>query len=363
MEHRQRFAPNTGLSIFTATLAILAAPGMARAQSSVTLYGNIDTFVTSIHAAGVPAVTRIDASGLFGSRWGIRGSEDLGGGNKATFALESGINSNDGTQADSNRLFNRQAWVGLASGQYGEVRLGRQNSPQFLMGGRLDAFYAATQASGWNNMSGTTVRADNAIGYISPVIAGLRFQGLYARGAVSGGAILPQNQGNQNVHFSLEYDSTPVYLGANYERVKNETLGYAMTRMVGGGSYTLDSHWQFFFSANDEKASNGTIHTNLLATSLAYSFTGASRLALGYAYTRDHLSGLGHGNASQVGAMYSYALSKRTTLYATYSRLNQQGTRSNFVLGGAAVVEPSARIRSVPGGAINGTQLGIVHFF
>jgi predicted porin len=363
MEHRQRFVCSAGLSISVLTLAMLAAPEIARAQSSVTLYGIIDTFITNIHPDGKPSVTRMDSSGLFASRFGMRGNEDLGGGNKTTFALESGINSNDGSQADSNRFFNRQAWVGLANAQYGEVRFGRQNTPQFLMSGKLDAFYAATQASGWNNMFGAPVRADNAIGYISPVIAGFKFQGLYARGAVSGGAILPQDQGNQNFHVALEYEKGPIYLGTNYEQVKNETLGFTMKRAVGGGSYTLGEHWQFYASVDDEKASNDSVHTNLLAASFAYSFTVASRLALGYAYTRDHVSGIGHGNASQVGAMYSYALSKRTTVYATYSRLSQQGTRNNFVLGGAAVVEPSARVASAPGGTINGAQVGMVHFF
>lgn len=363
MEHRQRFARSAGLSISALAMTVLAAPEMARAQSSVTLYGVVDTFITSIHADGKPSVTQMDSSGLYASRFGIRGNEDLGGGYKTTFALESGLNLNDGSQADPNRFFNRQAWVGLANAQYGEVRFGRQNTPQYLMNGKIDAFYAAAQASGWNNMFGAPTRVDNAIGYISPVIAGFKFQGLYARGAVAGGAILPQDQGNQNFHVALEYEKGPVYLGTNYEQVKNEILGFTMKRAAGGGSYTLDKHWQFFASADDEKASNDSVHTNLLATSLAYSFTIASRLALGYAYTRDHVSGTGHGNASEVGAMYTYAFSKQTTVYAAYSRLSQQGTRNSFVLGGAAVVEPSAHITSVPGGTINGVQVGIVHFF
>jgi predicted porin len=342
---------------------VCVMPAFAWAQSSVTLYGVIDTFVTNIHASGKPSVTRMDSSGLWASRWGVRGTEDLGGGYKTTFAVENGLNSNDGSQADSNRFFNRQAWVGLASDRYGEIRFGRQNSPQWVMNGRIDAFYAATQASGWNNFYGGSVRADNSIGYLSPVVDGFKLYALYGRGAISGGAILPQNQGNQNYHVSLEYEHGPLYLGTNYENIRNETLKFTMKRATLGGSYKIGEHWQLYLAADDEKASDDSTHTNLLAASFGYLYSVASRIAIGYAYLRDHVSGPGHGNASQIGAMYSYALSKSTTLYATYAHLNQQGTRSNLVLSGAAVVEPSARIVSAPGGSLNGVAFGIVHFF
>ncbi|TDV16410.1 putative porin [Paraburkholderia caballeronis] len=364
MEYRQRFALRSREVLMRAAIAgVLSGAAAAHAQSSVTLYGVVDTFVTNIHADGKPSVTRMDSSGLYASRWGVRGSEDLGGGNKTNFVLESGINSNDGSQADSNRLFNRQAWVGLSNNRYGEVRLGRQNTPEFLMSGRFDAFFAATQASGWNNMSTATVRIDNAVGYFSPTVAGFKFSGLYARGAVSGGTPLSQDQSNQNFHIALEYEKGPVYFGVNHEEVRNGTLPYIFKRTSGGGTYTLDKHWQFFFAANDDKTTDDSVHTNVLSASLAYSFTVASRLALGYTYMIDHVSGTGHGNASQLGVMYSYALSKRTMLYSTYSRLSQQGSRNNLALNGAAVVEPSAHITSGPGGTINGVQLGIVHFF
>ncbi|HTJ92365.1 MAG TPA: porin [Pararobbsia sp.] len=351
------------MSISATILGVLASASAAQAQSNVTLYGVVDTFVTNIHPDGKPSVTRMDSSSLYASRWGIKGNEDLGGGNKTTFQLESGINSNDGTQADSNRLFNRLSWVGLANDRYGEIRLGRQNTPEFLMSGRFDAFYAATQASGWNNMSTATVRIDNAVGYFSPNVAGFKFSGLYARGAVSGGAILEQEQANQNFHIALEYERGPLYMGVNHEEVRNQTLPYTFKRTSGGGSYTLDQHWQFFFAANDDKTSNDSVHTNVMSASLAYSFTVASRLALGYTYMVDHVDGTGHGNAAQIGAMYSYALSKRTTVYSTVSRLGQRGTRDNLALSGAAVVEPSAHITSAPGGTIDGVQVGIVHFF
>jgi predicted porin len=364
MKHRDRFAlRRLSVSISAAIVGVLATAGAAHAQSSVTLYGDVDTFLTNIHPDGKPSVTRMDSSSLYASRWGIKGSEDLGGGYRTTFTLESGINSNDGTQADSNRLFNRQSWVGLASDRYGEVRFGRQNTPEFLMSGRFDAFYAATQASGWNNMGTATVRIDNAIGYFSPTIAGFKFSGLYARGAVSGGAILDQVESNQNFHIALEYEHGPVYLGVNHEEVRNQTLPYTFKRTSGGGTYTLDKHWQFFFAANDDKTSDDSVHTNLMSASLAYSLDPASRFALGYTYMVDHVSGTGHGNASQIGFMYSYALSKTTTIYSTYSRLSQRDTRGNLALSGAAVVEPSAHITSVPGGTIDGVQLGIVHFF
>ncbi|WP_207002761.1 porin [Trinickia mobilis] len=364
MTFGQRFAPRPRDIVIRIALAgLLAGSGAVHAQSSATLYGVVDTFVTNIHPDGKPSVTRMDSSGLYASRWGVRGTEDLGGGNKTTFDLESGINSNDGTFADSNRAFNRQAWVGLANDKYGEIRFGRQNTPEFLMSGSFDAFFAATQASGWNNMSTATVRIDNAIGYFSPTVAGFKFSGLYAKGAVSGGTPLNQDFGNQNFHIALEYTHGPLYLGINHEEVRNESLPYTFRRTSAGGYYKLGEHWQFYLAANDDKTSDDSVHTNVMSGSLAYSFSVASRLALGYAYMLDHVSGTGHGNASQIGVMYSYVLSKRTIIYTTYSRLSQRGTRNNLALNGAAVVEPSAHITSAPGGTLSGVQLGIVHFF
>jgi hypothetical protein len=111
----------------------LGLAGQAHAQSSVTLYGILDEFVgyQSTKVAGKSTtLVALGNNGELTSRWGIRGSEDLGGGYHAIFDLESGFDPGTGAVQNAYRFFDRQAWVGVAA-PYGEVRLGRQNTPMF----------------------------------------------------------------------------------------------------------------------------------------------------------------------------------------------------------------------------------------
>ncbi len=99
----------------------------AFAQSSVTLYGIADTsvrYLTNADSANNNKLSMTNGA-ISNSRWGVKGTEDLGGGLSAIFRLESGINLQDGTGSDSQRLFNRYAYVGLSSA-YGTLTLGRQ---------------------------------------------------------------------------------------------------------------------------------------------------------------------------------------------------------------------------------------------
>ncbi|RKE39018.1 putative porin [Paraburkholderia sp. BL23I1N1] len=109
-------------------MLLCAAAGTAHAQSSVTLYGLLDTgveFLTHANAKGDRVVRMPAITGVYPSRWGLKGAEDLGGGLKATFVLESGFGVDNGSSLQGGRLFGRQAWVGLA-GRYGTLSFGRQ---------------------------------------------------------------------------------------------------------------------------------------------------------------------------------------------------------------------------------------------
>ena len=137
--------------------------GVAQAETSVTLYGVIDTGIgynkvsgefPSMDATGT--VTKNDVSGSrigmingvqAGSRWGLRGSEDLGDGLRAMFTVESGFDSGDG-QSQQSRLFNRQATIGLANDSWGSVEFGRQTTVGGTFLGEIDPFYTSfTQAN------------------------------------------------------------------------------------------------------------------------------------------------------------------------------------------------------------------------
>ena len=113
-----------GMQLACAT-TILLAPHYAFAQDNVTLYGLIDEFAQYVNT-GNGYTAALGSSGQWGSRFGLKGSEDIGGGQKVIFDLENGFNPNDGTLAESNSMFNRQAWVGLSLGSVGAGAAGRQ---------------------------------------------------------------------------------------------------------------------------------------------------------------------------------------------------------------------------------------------
>lgn len=349
-------------SIVAAIFALGACASVAQAAPSVTLFGVMDEFGTYVKAQGSPAVKRLDSSGMLASRWGLHGSEDLGDGLSANFVLEFGLNANDGSAADSHRGANRQSWVGLA-GSWGEVRLGRQNTPQFFMNGKFDAFNGGTQASGWNNMSGTAPRVDAAIGYISPVISGLKAQLLVGRGAVAGAPIVAQTSANQTVHAALEYETKTTYVGLNHEVIDSESVTYSTHRTGLGASYAVSDKWRVFGAVGHESKSDSTLKLNLYSVSAAWQMTSLSSLAFGYAKLADGLSGAGHGNADQTSMLYRYSLSKQTTIYSAISHLQQHDQRNSVTLAGAAVLEAGSRPTSIPGGKIDGFQVGLTHTF
>lgn len=137
-------------------------------MQSVTLYGVVDTGIEFVNHIGADknTVTRMNnLSGTVPSRWGLRGTEDLGGGGlKAAFALESGFSPDSGVSNQGGRLFGRQAWVGL-DGRWGQVSLGRQYTMLFWSTLEADMLGPNTFGSSSLDSYLPNARADNAIAY------------------------------------------------------------------------------------------------------------------------------------------------------------------------------------------------------
>src|SRR5580693_5118404 len=104
---------------------VVASAGIAHAQSSVTFYGVVDDGLQYTNNQAGKSSTKMSQGGLGSSKWGLAGSEDLGGGTQTVFKLESGFDANKGTLGNGGTLFGRQAYLGL-SGEYGALRIGRQ---------------------------------------------------------------------------------------------------------------------------------------------------------------------------------------------------------------------------------------------
>jgi predicted porin len=168
----------------------------AFAQSSVTLYGLIDTgieYVSHANSAGDHVIRMPSISGELPSRWGIRGAEDLGGGWKAIFTLENGFNTRGGDIGQGGRLFGRQAWVGL-EGSWGALTFGRQYNMLFWALADADLLGPDIHGIGALDNYLPNARSDNSIVY-KGTYKGVTLGASYSFGRDSAGTVNSPGQG------------------------------------------------------------------------------------------------------------------------------------------------------------------------
>jgi GBP family porin len=204
-------------------LAVLGAfAGAASAQSSVTLYGLVDIGIQRVDpkAANTASTTGITAGNQSGNRFGLRGSEDLGGGLRAVYQLENGFSLDDGTLGQGGRIFGRWAWAGLA-GSWGEVRLGRQWALGFEMFGSIDPWSTGFNDAGIQSVMSTpnAVRPDNMVMYRSPNLSGFRVNAGYSF-QIGGAEAAGSGNNNRFTTFGAQYGAGPLLVMATYEIYK-----------------------------------------------------------------------------------------------------------------------------------------------
>lgn len=179
----------TFIRAISAAIIALAAQS-AFAQSSVTLYGIVDTsvrYLTNANATNDSQVA-MGVGPITGSRWGLKGSEDLGGGLSTVFRLEDGFNLWNGQYASAGTLFNRMAYVGLSSNQYGTLTFGRQNTPLFdQLGNTYDPLTVGNyDQDGWlPGALGYGLRENNSVKY-NGTFGGINVDAMYSFGGVPG---------------------------------------------------------------------------------------------------------------------------------------------------------------------------------
>ena len=337
--------------------------GAAHAQSSVTLYGIVDAGLAYANNIGGNKLYETSAGNLQGDRWGLRGTEDLGGGLKALFVLENGFNAFSGKLGQGGDEFGRQAYVGLSS-QFGTVTLGRQYDSVVDYTGALEVgsqwatFYAAHPGD-LDNMNNSN-RVNNSIKYASANYSGITFGGLYSLGGVAG-------QFNRNQIFSagLGYAQGPLVLGAGYFNVKNPNYSFfgnnssssamasnmtgsqvysgfasAKTQQVlsAGGAYTFGpatvgatySNTQFKdlgqTAVAGARAVSGNAKFHNAELNFKYQLTPALLLGAAYDYTKAYSIANEKIHQGVLGA--DYFLSKRTDLYVDGIYQHASGTNS-----------------------------------
>jgi predicted porin len=355
------------VSLVLGTCGIVVASSAAHAQSAVTLYGIIDAgiaYTNNVSKGGTSgSLVQATSGEINGSRFGLRGAEDLGGGLKAIFVLENGFSVQSGKLAQNNREFGRQAFVGISSNLYGTITLGRQYDSlvDFVapLSGTAGTFGDTGFAHPFDNDNlNHSVRMNNSVKYTSNNYAGFKAGALYAfsnntdfamNRAYSVGAsynygplnvaagYLQINGSNSTANTAGAVDlgesaangTGGFQLGADVQRTVGAGLNYAFGPAVVGFVYT---HSQFQGSQSFG-SNNGTVRFDNYEVNGKYALTPALSLGASYVFTNGHVSDsttFGEDPKwNQVNLQTVYSLSKRTDVYL--EGMYQHASGHNFV--------------------------------
>ncbi|KAG8151999.1 porin [Burkholderia catarinensis] len=379
-----------------ALVALGAFAGAAHAQSSVTLYGIIDEGLLFNNNAGGKHLYSMASGVMQGSRFGLRGTEDLGGGLKAIFTLENGFDVNSGKLGQGGLMFGRQAYVGLSS-QYGTVTLGRQYDSVVDFVGPLEAGdqwggYIAAHPGDLDNFN-NAYRVNNAVKFTSQSFAGFTFGGLYSFGGQAG-----QFSKNQVWSLGAGYNNGPLVLGVGYlnartpgnfggmfnngstaatTAVSSPVYGaYANNantyQVIGaGGAYTFGaatigatySNTKFKgFSAGPFVNQTATFNNGEI--NFKYQLTPALILGAAYDYTQgSKIDGNSAAKYHQGSLGVDYFLSKRTDVYVIGVYQHASG---NVLDANGNVLKATAAINGLAGSSTSNqvaARVGIRHKF
>lgn len=295
---------------------VAVTPLFAAAQTNVTIYGVADAAVESADTGGPDGRhTFVNSGDQSASRFGLRGSEDLGNGLKAIFNVEAGIAIDTGA-ADSSGLFQRRAVVGL-DGAFGTVTIGREYSPIANVAAVTDefgqGFYGSNLSAFGTNRA--TRRLANSVNYKTASFSGFNLLAAYSAGEKTTGP------SGDLKGVGAEFKQGGLYLGLAYHTLKR--LDTANDKEYGAGAaYTFADMGGFsgfeikanYLGADPAGANNKFKQYNIGA---GYPF-GANKILVNL--QQNKLEGGLKGNGWAVA--YSYSLSKRTNLYASYASLN-----------------------------------------
>jgi predicted porin len=304
------------------------------------------------HSEGQTSQYLMSTGVMSGSRWGLKGSEDLGGGLSAIFQLENGFSSANGQLFQGGREFGRQAYVGLSGIEWGTVTFGRQYDPlidkvqPFQGDNWLAGFYIAP---GDVDNSDNSVRFDNAIKWASPVWGGFQVEAMYSLGGVAGAT-----GSGQTYSAAAGWSGGPINVAAGYMHVDNgnpalSTRGttsadsffnssvnaaYSSARSINitraSGNYTfgpVTMGGYYSYSEYNPDASSKFLRSERYHNGSVYAvwyITPVLLTEVGYNYMRS----LGDSSATrhQVALGADYNLSKRTDVYSVVAYGHATGT-------------------------------------
>ncbi|WP_408528382.1 porin [Paraburkholderia fungorum] len=332
-----------------AVLMLAALPFAARAQSSVTLYGVIDAGVTYVSNAGGAHQVKFDDGVSYANRWGLKGTEDLGGGLKAVFALESGFHLGNGQISNGGSLFGRLAYVGLQN-DWGTLTFGNQIDMTKEM---VYLYNVSAWASGYAINQGDFDRMNgdhlpNAVKFMSNTFGGFQFGGMYSfsntpgafhtgsawsvgaqyqRGALSMGTAYTQLNNPSGIYAFDPYAMIGVHSFFGRPTVSVNPGTGAITDLYANTAFPVDKQGAFAvgasyavgpvtvmgdFTYTQIKAFGESEHMLVGEGGANWQITPATSLVGGYQYTNFD----GH-HWNQLSAGLHYLLSKRTDIYVS----------------------------------------------
>jgi predicted porin len=329
-------------------LAVLTAvTGAASAQSSVTLYGKVDLGLVLDSGSAQGKSIRISSGVTGGSRLGFKGVEDLGGGMKAAFQIETGFCADSAAGAPnfctgSNQFMGRQAHGDL-TGAFGAISAGRQYSLGFNHLSTVDPFGTGFAGQINNIIDPSGIRLNNSATYSTPNIGGFTGSAEIAFGEQTGNW-----QANRETGAAVTYASGPAYAGFTFYDVGNaQGNGAARKNYTFGGTYDFGVIKLHALAQKSTGAS--TLDVLDLMGGITLPLAGGQVLA-SYIHHNDRTSK--DQDANQIGVGYLYPLSKRTSVYTAYARIqNQHGAQ--FFVGNATET----------GTGDKAFNLGVVHNF
>ncbi|SIT41083.1 Porin [Paraburkholderia piptadeniae] len=403
--------PRTIAAAVAALVASMAAHGIAHAESSITLYGDVDAGITYTNNQ---QVTHADGSiggghnfqftggNLAPSRFGLTGSEDIGGGTAVTFKLENSFFTGSGNFVQAGALFNQNAWVGLTNERYGTLTFGRQFDSY------TNALAPYASSITWATLYGSHIgdvdnlnaalNLNNAVQYVSPTFAGFSVSGTYSLGGVADD--FSQKRGWA---VSASYNNAPFSFGIGYLDLNNPldaALGgeqgyigdfacsnptamycelqnaHALKAFGAGGSYTIGpatiglvyTHTTLddsLYFASATRPQGADARFDIVEVNGTYALSPALTLGAAYIYNSMKTDVSGSPKFHQVNLGATYSLSKRTTLYAVgiFQKAAGSGIGTNPVTGQAANY---AQIPNLPNSSTDkqvSVTVGLKHSF
>lgn len=285
------------------TLAVLAAATGA-VQAQVTLYGRMDLSLMHNNPLGGASQWSVDSGTVSGSRWGLSGSEDLGGGLKANFNLEQGFAADTGL-APAGQTFSRQSWLSM-SGAFGEFRVGKPWTAYDDVSGAHNAVFDSGFSVENNFFASTGYAANpaNTVRYSTPAFGGFTAAVSYSLDEI------------KNADFSITsvsgmYAAGPLQVGAGYQVEELGGSNLKFTRL--SGSYDFGSFVLKALYGNVKQPVAGK--TNEYSISLDMPISESLTVSAGLGYSKDTAAAGGTKRQGfALGALY--ALGKRTDVYA-----------------------------------------------